>query len=151
MGGNSGLLLVQTTGCSATLRAKTSGVRVVSEWTVYSAVLERTLAGWVVTTRQSPWDDEHLHPVAFLAGSPELQIVATMKIQLRALLTWAQEGKVAQTIRYAVTANTVFFRPLHWRKGTHPTSETLCSFWNITQFTKCRHLRNMPLPVIKDR
>jgi len=33
----------------------------------------------------------------FWQGSPELQIVGTMKIQFRALLTWAQEGKVTQT------------------------------------------------------
>jgi hypothetical protein len=34
----------------------------------------------------------------FWQGSPELQMVGTVKIQFRALLTWAQEGKEAQAI-----------------------------------------------------
>ena len=46
----------------------------------------------------------------FWQGSPELQIVGTMKIQFRALLTWAQEGKVTQTTDKQ-WLRTVFFRP----------------------------------------
>jgi hypothetical protein len=34
----------------------------------------------------------------FWTEFPELQMVGTMKIQFRTLLTWTQEGKEAQTI-----------------------------------------------------
>ena len=89
MGGNSGLLLVlQKTGCSVTHRAKTSGVSSGERVNCVFSSLGPKASRMAVATRHTPWDDSHR--VAFLAG---ISWDADGE-----LLTWAQEGKEAQTI-----------------------------------------------------
>jgi hypothetical protein len=114
----------------------------VSEWTVYLAVSEWIwsvvwmLSGLVIATSHPPWDDEHSHSIAFLADgrSNENTVPCNINLvkRLRRQMSCNWEHSMFPTPLY-----TYVHGSFQWRKETNPTSVTLCSFRNITRYTRC--------------